>query len=442
MKMHLFRQVTMNDELLENFPFGRELSMQAYVLEHPALLKLGNTYDDVNVYEDEIPIKDGGKNKDGRIDMVVTYSGEHIAIIEFKNTELLGKHLKQLKGYLDQKEQLTDLDPPILSKDQTETPKWIGILVGTSIDPDLAQSISSGNLDRYEIPKDIPIAAITIERFRGTTGNVYITTDTYFKNRSARDYTQYEFNGKQHPKNRLVLEVLKQYVLDNPEITFSELREEFPKNIQGSYEIIVERNSAVLDYNERVQKRTANNQEGKPPRYYFTDEVDAIKLQSGEKIAVVSLWGKDNIKNFIKKVIKLGYMNKQQSKTQATKSHSTKDKSESNRDLTQYEFNGKLYGKGRLVLAIVKEHVARHPKISHKRLRNAFPEELANNKIFTTLAKAKDVSTRTKHSRNFIKDEDVIELMDGLKIAVSTEWSIDNIQRFLKRAEELGYKIY
>ena len=117
--MRLFRQVTMNDERLEKFPFKRELAMQAYILEHPQILKLDGKYDDVEIYEEEIPIKDGGKSKDGRIDMVATYSGEHIAIIEFKKDILEQKHLTQLKGYLDQKERLEKLDPPILSKDQT-----------------------------------------------------------------------------------------------------------------------------------------------------------------------------------------------------------------------------------------------------------------------------------------------------------------------------------
>ena len=291
--MRLFRQVTMNDERLEKFPFKRELAMQAYILEHPQILKLDGKYDDVEIYEEEIPIKDGGKSKDGRIDMVATYSGEHIAIIEFKKDILEQKHLTQLKGYLDQKERLEKLDPPILSKDQTANPKWIGILVGNSIDPNLADEISNG----YSY-KDIPIAAITIERFRSTTGNVYITTDTYFKSSSSK-----------------------------------------------------------LDY-------------------------------------------------------------------------------------TQYQFNGEPYGKGRLVLAVVKEHVAKHPNITYNKLLNAFPEKVANPKgVFTTLEKAKRTYDEQGRKRHFIKTDEVIELGDGTMIAVSDQWGIRTINGFIKRAKELGYRI-
>ena len=45
------------------------------------------------------------------------------------------------------------------------------------------------------------------------------------------DYTKYHFNGKKHlPKNRLVLEVIKKYIQDNPSIAYSELLKVFPDN--------------------------------------------------------------------------------------------------------------------------------------------------------------------------------------------------------------------
>ncbi len=230
--MRLFRQLTVNDERLERFPYRRELSMQAYILEHPELLKLDDMYDDVQTYEDEIPIKDGGKNKDGRIDMVATYLGEYIAIIEFKKEKLEKKDLKQLNRYLAQRKELEQLEIPILSKDQTTNPKWIGILVGTSIDAELENSISNGKLGIYDVPKDVPIAAITIERFRSMeTGNVYITTDTYFKSKSGQDTTKYLFNGRNLGKGQLVLAVIKEHFDRNPEITREQLQKDFPKKL-------------------------------------------------------------------------------------------------------------------------------------------------------------------------------------------------------------------
>ncbi len=289
--MRLFRQLTVNDERLERFPYRRELSMQAYILEHPELLKLDDMYDDVQTYEDEIPIKDGGRNKDGRIDMVATYSGEHIAIIEFKNTELLAKHLDQLKGYLDQKEQLKDLEPPILSKDQTENPKWIGILVGTSIAPDLAQEISNGHSH-----KNIPIAAITIDRFRSATGNVYVTTDTYFKsNVSGRDNTKYEFNDETYGKGRLVLAIVQAHVARHPKITYNKLLNAFPKQLQKSKGVFATLEKANETYAREGRKR------------HFIDADEVIELGDGQAVAVSSQWGSGNIDGFIKRAKELGY---------------------------------------------------------------------------------------------------------------------------------------
>ncbi len=285
--MRLFRQVTMNDELLKEFPFTRELVMQAYVLEHPEILKLDKIYDAPDIYEEEITIRGG------RIDMIATYSGEHIAVIEFKNVGLVEDSLKQLEGYLEQKERLENLNPPIIPDGKNKNLGWIGILIGTSIDPELAYKISKG----YSY-NDIPIAAIIIERFRSAkTRNVYITTDTYFKN---------------------------------------------------------------------------------------------------------NLSGQDN---------------------------------------TQYEFNDKTYGKGRLVLAVSKAHVARNPTITHEKLQQDFPQKPVKSGVFQTLEDAKNHIKEKNYKRNFIKDSDHIKLSDGTIITVSTEWGIGNIGGFIESARKLGYKI-
>lgn len=286
--MHIFRQITINDEALTRFPFRRELSMQAYVLERPKILKLDGKYDGVEIYEEEITIK-GDRTKAGRIDMIATYSGEHIAIIEFKNVELVQKHLDQLEGYLKNKEKLQTLDPPILSEDRIKKPKWIGILIGTSINPDFAHKIANG----YSY-KNIPIAAITIERFRSETGNAYITTDTYFKSKSnsRRDFTQYEFNGELYGKGRLVLAVVQAHVKRHPKITYNKLLKSFPKDKVG--DIVFEKLKIVEEKNK-----------GKTTKRHFIEANELIKLDDGTTIAVSTEWGKDNIKGFIKRAKEL-----------------------------------------------------------------------------------------------------------------------------------------
>ena len=283
--MRLFRQVTMNDELLKEFPFTRELVMQAYVLEHPEILKLDKIYDDPDIYEEEITIRGG------RIDMIATYSGAHIAVIEFKNVGLVESHLAQLENYLEQKERLENLNPPIIPDGKNKNLGWIGILIGPSIDPELAYKISKG----YSY-NDIPIAAIIIERFRSAkTQNVYITTDTYFKNSLfSQDKTKYNFNGKTYGKGPLVLAVMQEHIAKNSNVTCEELRNTFPKNLSnnGIFATLEEANTTL-------------QREGR--KRHFINKGQVIKLGDGVMIAVSSQWSINNIGGFIAKANQLGY---------------------------------------------------------------------------------------------------------------------------------------
>ena len=45
-------------------------------------------------------------------------------------------------------------------------------------------------------------------------------------------------------------------------------------------------------------------------------------------------------------------------------------------DNTKYFFNGQQYGKGRLVLAIVREYAQQHPDSGFVEIRDIFPDEL------------------------------------------------------------------
>lgn len=50
----------------------------------------------------------------------------------------------------------------------------------------------------------------------------------------TKDQTQYKFNNGILAKGRLVLEIVKQYVKDNPKITYQELKNIFPDNLQAN----------------------------------------------------------------------------------------------------------------------------------------------------------------------------------------------------------------
>ena len=290
----LLRHFTANEEQLESFPFKRELSMESYLIENEGVLALdGDGYSDVTVVQEELTLKQGrsSKDTDGRIDILVTYSNEYIGVIELKLGELKEVHLTQLEDYLVQKHQILEQYPEILDPSISPEPKWVGVLVGDSICPELANKLKSGYLARGEVP----IAALTINRFKGSNGGVYVTTDIHFNDKlTGRDRTRYTFNGASYGKGRLVLAVVKKYVEDNPQVTYSELENVFHKGLQGS--------SGVFSAEHEAQGIHAS---GSRKRHFLEPE-ELVKLNDSI-IAVSSQWGTGNIDQLIRKAKELGY---------------------------------------------------------------------------------------------------------------------------------------
>jgi hypothetical protein len=293
--MQIFRHLTINDVQLEEFPFKRELSMEAYLIENEGVLSLdADTFNNVDIVEAELTLKQGRKSKDtdGRIDILATYSQEYIAVIELKLGQLEEIHLKQLEDYLAEKNQILEQYPDILSQEVSPIPKWIGVLVGNSIDPNLATKIRDG----YFSPDGTQIFALTIQRFRGSDGHVFVTTDTYFNNiNTVRDTSKYLFEGKSLGKGRLVLAVLKRHCEKKPNITFSELEQAFPRICQGSRGVF----STFEEANEILTSS------GRKRHFLNTDELIQIE---GSTIAVSSQWGIGNIEKFIKCARSLGHI--------------------------------------------------------------------------------------------------------------------------------------
>ncbi len=291
--MQIHRHFTANDIQLKEFKFKRELSMEAYLIENEGVLSLDDdTFNNVEIVETELTLKEGRKSKDtdGRIDILATYSQEYIAVIELKLGQLEEIHLKQLEDYLNKKEQIESLYPNILDKEVSPTPKWIGVLVGSSIEPELANKIENG----YLTDTKVQIAALTIQRFRGEDNSVYVTTDTYFsKGNSTKDASKYLFEGGLYGKGRLVLAVVKRHVENNPSISYSALEQAFPKKCQGSNGVFLTKENAI-EKAETDRKR----------HFISLDEVIEI---SGTFIAVSSQWGIGNINKFIKRASELGY---------------------------------------------------------------------------------------------------------------------------------------
>jgi len=101
---------------------------------------------------------------------------------------------------------------------------------------------------------------------------------------------------KEYPKNRIVLEVIRQFLKDNPEITYGQLNAVFPSHIQGSKYGVFTKYENALQFQATVGNR------------HFLKESELLKTADGIKIAICSQWAKGkNFEEFLKKTRVLGY---------------------------------------------------------------------------------------------------------------------------------------
>lgn len=289
--MFVHKHLSANNAPINEFPFTKELAMEAYLLENERILSLEMAgFEDVAIVESEITLLDkkikiNGKtvNKiDGRIDILATYGEDHVAIVELKLGELTNKHLKQLEGYLENRSQILKKYNHLWDIKFSGEPNWIGIMVGKTINPTLMKNISDG----YLYNNDIPIAALTINRYRGDDGNIYVITDTYFKKlKSKKDLTKYRYEKEVYGKGQLVLAVVKHYVASNPTINYSSLKKVFPDKLGGKSST-----SHVFTTYEEALKISFSNPET-PRKRHFINPTQLMKLNDGETIAVSNQWG-------------------------------------------------------------------------------------------------------------------------------------------------------
>lgn len=109
------------------------------------------------------------------------------------------------------------------------------------------------------------------------------------------------------------------------------------------------------------------------------------------------------------------------------------------RDRKSFVFNGETYGKGPLVLAIIRAH-AGTKGVGYAEMKKAFPDELLRGYgIFRTLSEAQEISKVRK--RFFLNPDQQVKLSCGTIVAVCNQFTSENIVPFLTRATELNYKI-
>lgn len=300
--MFLTKTFTAGNETYKAFPFLGELIMEAFLIENPNALNLGaEEFEEAKILGHQISLRKGSKNKEGRIDILAAY-GNRIAIIELKKGQIDEGALKQLNEYLNAREQIADLLLPSLSgKDDDkslaeefggyENIEWIGVLAGTSVEPRLALEMRNGKVNNNE--DQIPVGAITINRYAGEKNRIYTITDTYFPEKiNGRDYTKYklEVDGQLRKsklsKNRLALELVQCYSEKHADkLTMELLLQSFDKSIQGS--------KTVMPFDEAKDGRS------------FKKSNEVIQLVDGSVFCVSNQWGKTNIERMISKAREL-----------------------------------------------------------------------------------------------------------------------------------------
>lgn len=109
------------------------------------------------------------------------------------------------------------------------------------------------------------------------------------------------------------------------------------------------------------------------------------------------------------------------------------------RDKTRYMFKGNVYLKNRLVLEVVKDYVSNNPTISCQGLKEVFDKSLQGS---MGVVEYESVARQRSdyQVRFFAKEDEIIRLKDG-NMLVCSQWGILNIPNFIKRAEQLNYKI-
>ncbi len=109
------------------------------------------------------------------------------------------------------------------------------------------------------------------------------------------------------------------------------------------------------------------------------------------------------------------------------------------RDKTRYMFNGNVYLKNKLVLAVLKDYVSKNQAITCNDLKTVFDKSLQGS---IGVVEYEHIAKQRKdyQVRFFAKGDEILRLLDG-NMLVCSQWGILNISNFIKRAEQLGYII-
>jgi hypothetical protein len=116
---------------------------------------------------------------------------------------------------------------------------------------------------------------------------------------NGRDNTKYSIDGGTNyfGKNRIVREIIIHYLELHPKLTFRQLEQIFPDEMQGSYGVV--RSLDELHEMEHDRKDLETR--------YLMKEDELLKTADGVRFAVCNQWGAYNIPNIFRVMEKWGW---------------------------------------------------------------------------------------------------------------------------------------
>ncbi len=113
----------------------------------------------------------------------------------------------------------------------------------------------------------------------------------------------------------------------------------------------------------------------------------------------------------------------------------------SSRDYTHYVFQGKSYNKRKLVLAVMQNWISVNKPTTLTQLLSVFPQEIGGGGLVVSVAEAQDIYNRQGKYRHFLGEDEVIVFPDSGKYAISNQWGLGNIIKFIAQARKNGFEI-
>ena len=122
-----------------------------------------------------------------------------------------------------------------------------------------------------------------------------------FELNKKRDNSKYSIDGGHvfFGKGRIVREIVACFIKQHPKLTFEQLSQVFPDNLQGSYGVL--RTISDIASSSRDKKDLMS-------RYAMSSEECILTSSDGVKFVVSNQWGAYNITNFLEHIKKMGWV--------------------------------------------------------------------------------------------------------------------------------------